>query len=61
MAGRPSRPIAGDPGYGGGYDRRGYRAAAVAAHGAYGYYGNNGCYDDNYGQLICPLQYPYQY
>jgi hypothetical protein len=26
-----------------------------------GCYGNNGCYYDNYGQLICPQQYPYQY
>jgi len=40
----------------------GYGAAAVgaaAAAGAYGYYGNNGCYYDSYGQWICPQQYPY--
>lgn len=62
IAGRPGRPVAGYPGYG---YRRGYGAAAVgaaavgaAAYGAYGY-GNYGCYYDNYGQYICPQQYPY--
>jgi len=64
MAGRPARPVAGYPGYGRGYYRPGvgYGAAAVgaaAAAGAYGYYGNNGCYYDSYGQWICPQQYPY--
>ena len=45
--------------------RRGvYRAAAVgaAAAGAYGYYGgyyNNRCYQDGYGNPVCPQQYPY--
>ena len=41
--------------------RRGvYGAAAVgaAAAGAYGYYGNS-CYQDGYGNTICPQQYPY--
>ena len=66
-----SRPIA-RPGVG--YGRyAGYRrgvgwgvgAAAVgaAAAGAYygsGYYDNN-CYQDAYGQMICPNQYQYQY
>jgi hypothetical protein len=33
-------------------------AAAAGAYGAYGY-GNNGCYYDSYGQLICPQQYQY--
>jgi hypothetical protein len=66
IAGRPGRPIAGYPGYGGGYRPGwGYGAAAVgaaAAAGAYygGYgnydYGNNGCYNDAYGQSVCPTQ-----
>ena len=60
--------IAGRPGYGyggGGYYRRGLGYGAVgaaAAVGAYGaYYGNSGCYQDEYGQVICPQQYPYRY
>ena len=69
IVGRPGRPIAGYPGYGGGYYRPGWgygaavagTAAAAGAYGAYSYYGNNGCYYDNYGQLICPQQYPYRY
>ncbi len=41
-----------------------YGAAAVgaAAAGAYGYYNNsynNGCYQDTYGNWVCPNQYPY--
>jgi len=61
-------PIAGRPGYGygGGYYRPGlgYGAAAVGAaaagayYGGYGYYGNQDCYYDRYGQMICP-QYQY--
>jgi hypothetical protein len=28
--------------------------------GAYGYYNNyNGCYQDTYGNWVCPNQYPY--
>jgi hypothetical protein len=29
--------------------------------GLYGYYGNynNGCYQDTYGNWVCPGQYPY--
>jgi hypothetical protein len=30
--------------------------------GAYGYYGggyNGGCYQDGYGNVVCPQQYPY--
>ncbi|MCC8943407.1 hypothetical protein H8A99_45155, partial [Bradyrhizobium sp. Arg68] len=49
-----------------GYYRPGYGAAAVGAaaaagayYGGYGYSGNQGCYYDRYGQMICP-QYPYQ-
>jgi hypothetical protein len=68
IAGRPGRPIAGYPGYGGGYYRPGwgYGAAAVgaaAAAGAYGYYNNYnaGCYNDSYGNYVCPGQYSYQY
>jgi hypothetical protein len=37
-------------------------AAGAAAAGAYGYYGsyyNNGCYQDAYGNTVCPQQYPY--
>ncbi|WP_409997136.1 hypothetical protein [Bradyrhizobium cosmicum] len=66
VAGRPGRPIAGYPG---GYPRYGYRGAAygaaavgAAAAGAYGYYNNynnNGCYQDTYGNQVCPNQYPY--
>lgn len=64
VAGRPGRPIAGYPG---GYPRYGYRGAAygaavgAAAVGAYGYYNNNnnGCYQDTYGNWVCPNQYPY--
>ena len=68
IAGR-GRVIAGRPGYGyggGRYYRRGLgygaigAAAAAGAYGAY-YYGNSGCYYDEYGQVICPQQYPYQY
>jgi hypothetical protein len=64
IAGRPGRPIAGYPG-GGYYPRYGYRGAAygaavgAAAVGAYGYYNNNGCYQDTYGNWVCPNQYPY--
>jgi hypothetical protein len=65
VAGRPGRPIAGYPG-GGYYPRYGYRGAAygaavgAAAVGAYGYYNNyNGCYQDTYGNWVCPNQYPY--
>ena len=44
--------------------RRGVYGAAVgaAAAGAYGYYGsyyNNRCYQDGYGNTVCPQQYPY--
>jgi hypothetical protein len=44
--------------------RRGVYGAAVgaAAAGAYGYYRgsyNNGCYQDGYGNTVCPQQYPY--
>jgi hypothetical protein len=64
VAGRPGRPVAGYPG---GYPRYGYRGAAygaaavgAAAAGAYGYYNNNnGCYQDTYGNWVCPNQYPY--
>lgn len=67
IAGRPGRPIAGYPGRG--YYRPGWgygaaavgAAAAAGAYGAYGYYNNYGCYYDNYGQYICPGQYPYRY
>jgi hypothetical protein len=40
--------------------RRGVYGAAVgaAAVGAYGYY-NNRCYQDGYGNTVCPQQYPY--
>ncbi len=52
-------------GYRGGYYRRGLAYGAVgaaAAYGAYGYYGNRGgCYYDQFGQTICPQQYPYRY
>jgi hypothetical protein len=50
IAGRPGRPIAGRPGR---------PIAAVGAYGAYGYYGGNACHYDNYGQWVCPQQYPY--
>jgi hypothetical protein len=36
----------------------GAAAVGAAAYGAYGY-GSYGCYYDNYGQYICPQQYPY--
>ena len=64
----PGRPIAGYPGGYPGYGWRGaaYGAAAVgaAAAGAYGLYGyynnyNNGCYQDTYGNMVCPGQSPY--
>jgi hypothetical protein len=52
-------------GYRGGYYRRGLAYGAVgaaAAYGAYGYYGNRGgCYYNQYGQTVCPQQYPYRY
>jgi hypothetical protein len=32
-------------------------AAGAAAVGAYGYYHNNGCYRDAYGNPVCPEQY----
>ena len=37
-------------------------AAGAVAAGAYGYYGgyNNGCYQDGYGNTVCP-QRPYPY
>ena len=38
-------------------------AVGAAAAGAYGYYGgyyNNGCYQDGYGNVVCPGQYPYR-
>src|SRR6516165_9805289 len=66
--GAPGRPIAGYPGGYPGYGWRGaaYGAAAVgaAAAGAYGLYGyynnyNNGCYQDTYGNWVCPGQYQY--
>jgi hypothetical protein len=38
----------------------GYGAAAAGAYYG-GYYGNNGCYYNQYGQYVCPQQYPYQY
>ena len=73
IAGRPGRPIAGQPGrpiagYPAGYGWRGaaYGAAAVgaaaaSAYGLYGYYNNynSGCYQDTYGNWVCPGQYPY--
>jgi hypothetical protein len=67
IAGRPGGPIAGYPGGYPGYGWRGagYGAAAVGAAavgaGLYGYYNNynNGCYQDTYGNLVCPGQYPY--
>jgi hypothetical protein len=37
---------------------------AAAAAGAYGYYNNNynnSCYNDSYGNYVCPGQYQYQY
>jgi hypothetical protein len=38
-------------------------AAGAVAAGAYGYYGggyyNNRCYQDGYGNTVCPQQYPY--
>ena len=61
------RPIAGYPGYSSRY-RLGYGygvgAAAVgaaAAYGAYGYYNNNNCFYDSYGQWVCPNSYGYRY
>ena len=63
IAGGPGRPIAGYPGYG--WRGAGYGAAAVGAAavgaGLYGYYNNynNGCYQDTYGNWVCPGQYPY--
>jgi hypothetical protein len=36
-------------------------AAAAGAYGAYGYYNNNGCYYDTYGNWTCPNQYQYHY
>ncbi|MBP0113440.1 MULTISPECIES: hypothetical protein [Bradyrhizobium] len=67
VAGRPGRPVAGYPGYrpGYGWGRAAYGAAAVGAaaagaYGAYGYY-NNGCYQDTYGNWVCPHQNPYRY
>ena len=66
---RPGRPVAGYAGrY---YPRYGYGAAAVgaaavgaAAAGAYGYYNNNynnGCYQDTYGNWVCPQNQYYRY
>jgi hypothetical protein len=61
--GYPGRPIAGYPGYG--WRGAGYGAAAVGAAavgaGLYGYYNNynNGCYQDTYGNWVCPGQNPY--
>jgi len=56
------QPIAGYPG---GVYRRGYGAAAVGAaaagaayYGGYGYY-NSGCYQDAYGNSVCPQQASY--
>ena len=39
----------------------GAAAIGAAAVGAYGYYGgsNNRCYQDGYGNTVCPQQYPY--
>jgi hypothetical protein len=65
IAGQPGRPIAGYPGAGYGWRGAGYGAAAVGAAavgaGLYGYYNNynNGCYQDTYGNWVCPGQYPY--
>ena len=55
-------------GYGYGYRRPVARAAGAAAvgaaaAGAYGYYGGgyygNSCYQDGYGNTVCPQQYRY--
>jgi hypothetical protein len=35
----------------------GAAAVGAAAYGAYGY-GSYGCYYDDYGQYLCPQQYP---
>jgi hypothetical protein len=64
---RPGYPVAGRPGYGwrGAAWGAAAGAAALGAYGAYGaYYGNNynnGCYQNTYGQWVCPNQYGYQY
>jgi hypothetical protein len=65
--GYPGRPVAGYPGYPG-WRGAAYGAAAVGAAaataGAYGYYNNynnSGCYQDSYGNYVCPYQNQYQY
>jgi len=61
IAGRPGYPVAGRPGYGYRYGYRGYGYGAAAVVGGAALYGSyyNSCYYDNYGQYICPGQYPY--
>ena len=50
----PGRPVARTAVRGGVYGA----AVGAAAVGAYGYY-NNRCYQDGYGNTVCPQQYPY--